>query len=282
MTRGTHSGLLGYDIFPFQRDMCHPSSHDKSTTMTSCDIKSPRHLVTMSLRYFPLGDFHVPPSNSWNPKFRSEYGSLIPSQRELSIHAVGYLQWPLIDPAITCLNDICLHCVTSTSLQWFSSWRSSCFTFETPETPTFEVNLGRSSVMTHGDRSYTSTIFTSRVFQAQTFESPEEPRTWSPEVNLDHPLDGTRGDRSITSTILLREVRSTNSWNFWSTKCRSTWQPTSETCGTLMRQDTWHSSQVIWLCHLPIPMWHYWASKLRSPLPYYTPYLYLFGLPKLG
>jgi len=76
-----------------------------------------------------------------------------------------------------------------------------------------EENLGRSSIMTHGDRSSTSTIFTSGVFQAQTFETPEEPKTWSPKVNQDHTSMETCGRRSSTLGVFLWEIFTLNIWN---------------------------------------------------------------------
>jgi hypothetical protein len=69
-----------------------------------------------------------------------------------------------------------------------------------------EENLGRSSVMTCGERSSTLAIFTSRFFHAQTFETPEEPKTQSPEVNHDHTSTETCGSRSSTLGVFLREI----------------------------------------------------------------------------
>jgi hypothetical protein len=54
----------------------------------------------------------------------------------------------------------------------------SCFTFETPETWTSEVNLDRSSIMTHGDRSFTSEIFLREMFHVSLSKlpKPESPK----------------------------------------------------------------------------------------------------------
>jgi hypothetical protein len=71
MTRGTHSGPFGCVILPFPCDTYHPSFHDTSTTMTSYDIRSPRHSGPVPLREISKHEIHK------LPKSRSEYGLFI-------------------------------------------------------------------------------------------------------------------------------------------------------------------------------------------------------------
>jgi hypothetical protein len=70
------------------------------------------------------------------------------------------------------IHDIIRHQV-ATSLRRFSSGRFSCFTFETPETWNFEVDLDGSSIMMHGDRSFTSDIFLWEMFHVSHSKHPK-------------------------------------------------------------------------------------------------------------
>jgi hypothetical protein len=60
MTCGTHSGSFGCVIRPFPRDTCHPSFHDTSTTVTSYDIRPPRHFDDFHSGEFQEQHFKLP------------------------------------------------------------------------------------------------------------------------------------------------------------------------------------------------------------------------------